>query len=192
MIHLQPTCDAKDGINVLEGSIQRGSIFEVCLHHLQDQSSSKGTIDLVGLRALESRGGDCIGVPASRVRWLRPAGSKPLWGGRPGNLQESRRTRAERALNARRLTCTPVSDSFLEEALSGLRDRARTLKPPRRCRAATTPPPCLPVAPQTATNLLIDAEMLRGCKAAGRQGNPRVMWLCLYCTDAALRRPGAR
>src|SRR5882724_2785565 len=43
--------------------------------------------------------------------------------------------------------------------LSGLRVRARTLNPSLACRARTTPPPCCPVAPITATNFLLLDDM---------------------------------
>src|SRR5437763_6625516 len=41
----------------------------------------------------------------------------------------------------------------------GLRVRARILNWPLACRARTTPPPCCPVAPITATNFLLLDDM---------------------------------
>src|SRR5205823_3204710 len=52
-----------------------------------------------------------------------------------------------------------TTSSASSRCLSGLRVRARTLNPSLACRARTTPPPCCPVAPITATNFLLLDDM---------------------------------
>src|SRR5712691_5387014 len=58
-----------------------------------------------------------------------------------------------------RFKSASTTSSPSSRCLSGLRVRARTLNPSLACRARTTPPPCCPVAPITATNFLLRDDM---------------------------------
>src|SRR5438034_7269630 len=58
-----------------------------------------------------------------------------------------------------RFKSASTTSSASSRCLSGLRVRARTLNPSLACRARTTPPPCCPVAPITATNFLLLDDM---------------------------------
>src|SRR5947208_8821051 len=58
-----------------------------------------------------------------------------------------------------RFKSASTTSSASSRCLPGLRLRARTLNWPLACRARTTPPPCCPVAPITATIFLLLADM---------------------------------
>src|SRR5882724_12057331 len=58
-----------------------------------------------------------------------------------------------------RFKSASTTSSARSRCLPGLRVRARTLNPSLACRVRTTPPPCCPVAPITATNFLLLDDM---------------------------------
>src|SRR6266446_6186408 len=58
-----------------------------------------------------------------------------------------------------RFKSASTTSSARSRCLPGLRVRARTLNWLLACRARTTPPPCCPVAPITATNFLLLDDM---------------------------------
>src|SRR5450755_686145 len=58
-----------------------------------------------------------------------------------------------------RFKSASTTSSASSRCLPGLRLRARTLNWLLACRARTTPPPCCPVAPITATNFLLLDDM---------------------------------
>src|SRR5713226_6861610 len=58
-----------------------------------------------------------------------------------------------------RFKSASTTSSARSRCLPGLRVRARTWNWPPACRARTTPPPCCPVAPITATNFLLLDDM---------------------------------
>src|SRR6266481_6343558 len=83
-------------------------------------------------------------IPASRKLVTR----KTPWAPSNAALRVSGRFKSASTTSSARSRC-----------LSGLRVRARTVNPSLACRARTTPPPCCPVAPITATNFLLLDDM---------------------------------